>query len=190
MSDQAITVLLERVNAGEKELLNDIYSRLYADIKDIAQYQINKLNTGQTITPTVLAHDCYLKLAKQNNINVENSAHFLNCLSISMRQLLIDVYRSKSSLKKQHAIVTQDYNDISGSDDIDFKILEIDRLLNKVAKINQKYSEILNYKIILSMTFAEISELTGQSERNISRIWHQAKTLLTALANDNSKNNE
>lgn len=186
MSDQSITVLLQRVNAGEKELLNEIYSKLYADIKTIAQFQINKLNTGHTITPTVLAHDCYLKIAKQNNINVENSSHFLNCLSISMRQLLIDVYRSKSSLKKQHFIATQDYNDITGSDDIDFKILDLDRLLNKIAKINGKYSEVLNYKIILSMTFFEISEVTGQSERNVIRLWNQAKTLLTALAKDNN----
>jgi RNA polymerase sigma factor (TIGR02999 family) len=188
MSDQAITVLLQRVKAGEKQLLNDIYSRLYADIKIIAQFQINKLNTGQTITPTVLAHDCYLKIAKQNNINIENSSHFLNCLSISMRQLLIDVYRSKSSLKKQYFTATKDYNDITGSTDIDFKIIELDRLLDKVAKINIKYSEILNFKIILSMTFPEIAKITGQSERNVIRIWNQAKTLLTVLANDSHKN--
>ena len=184
MSDQGITLLLQRVKAGEKELLNDIYSQLYGDIKKIAQFQINKLNTGQTITPTVLAHDCYLKLAKQNNINVENSSHFLNCLSISMRQLLIDVYRSKSSLKKLHFAATKDFNDITGQADIDFKILELDRLLNMIEKINKKYSEVLNYKIILSMTFPEIAEITGQSERNIIRIWNQAKSLLMALAGE------
>ncbi len=184
MSEQAITVLLQRVKAGEKELLNDVYSRLYADIKNIARFQINKLNTGETITPTVLAHDCYLKLLKQNKVNVKDSAHFLNCLSISMRQLLIDVYRSKLTAKNQHIDVTREFGEIQGDTDIDFKILELDRLLDKIEKINPAFAEILNYKLILSMTFSEIAEVMGKSERQIIRIWNQAKSLLVALSKD------
>lgn len=190
MSEQAITILLQRVKAGEKELLNDIYTRLYADIKRIAQFQINKLNTGETITPTVLAHDCYLKLAKQNNINVENSSHFLNCLSISMRQLLIDVYRSKTSLKKQHFTVTKNYAEVTGQTDVDFRIIELDLLLKKIEQINPKFSMVLNYKLILSMTFSEIAEVIEMSERQVIRIWNQAKALLMALTNEESTNEQ
>ena len=76
MREQAITLLLQRVKAGEKDLLNDVYTRLYTDIKNIAQFQINKLNPGQTITPTVLAHDCYIKLIKQNKVNIKDRGHF------------------------------------------------------------------------------------------------------------------
>jgi len=184
MNEQAITVLLQRVKAGEKELLNDVYSRLYTDIKNIARFQINKLNTGETITPTVLAHDCYLKLLKQNKVNVKDSGHFLNCLSISMRQLLIDVYRSKLTAKKQHIDVTQDFGEIKGDTDIDFKILELDRLLDKIEKINPVFAKILNYKLVLSMTFSEIAEVMDKSERQIIRIWNQAKSLLVALSQE------
>ncbi len=184
MSEQAITVLLQRVKAGEKELLNDIYSRLYADIKNIAQFQINKLNTGETITPTVLAHDCYIKLLKQNKVNIKDSSHFLNCLSISMRQLLIDVYRSKLGSKHNHIDFTQEFGEVPGTTDIDFKILELDRLLAKVQKINKSYATILNYKIILSMTFPEIAKVIGKSERQTIRIWNQAKSLLVALSRE------
>ncbi|VAW45662.1 hypothetical protein MNBD_GAMMA03-1596 [hydrothermal vent metagenome] len=188
MNQEPITILLQRVSSGEKELLNDIYSRLYADIKQIAEYQINKLNTGQTITPTVLTHDCYLKIAKQNNINVKNSSHFLNCLSISMRQLLIDVCRSKSSSKKQHITVTDTFDDIIGDTNIGFKVMELDFLLKKVEIISVQYAEILNYKLILSMTFAEIGEATNKSERQVIRVWNQAKALLMALANGETTN--
>lgn len=185
MSEQAITVLLQRVKAGEKELLNDIYSRLYADIKNIAQFQINKLNTGETITPTVLAHDCYIKLLKQNKVNVKDRGHFLNCLSISMRQILVDVYRSKLTAKNQHIDVTQSFGEIKGDTDIDFKILELDRLLVKINKINSRFADVLNYKLILSMTFPEIAKVINKSERQTIRIWNQAKSLLMALSIDN-----
>jgi len=68
MQKKSITVLLHELNAGNKELLDDIYVRLYDDIKAIAMNQINNLKTGETITPTVMANECYLKLVKQNNI--------------------------------------------------------------------------------------------------------------------------
>jgi len=182
MSDQSITLMLQRIKAGEKHLLKDVYASLYEEIKNVAKHQIAKLNTGQTITPTVLAHDCYLKVVKQKYVNAENHQHFLNCLSISMRQLLIDIYRKKSSLKQQHITVSMDYGEITGDQDINFKILELDRLLNQVMKLNSQYSEVLNYKLILSMTFAEIAEVINKSERQVVTLWNQAKTLLVALS--------
>jgi RNA polymerase sigma factor (TIGR02999 family) len=183
MHQEPITILLQRVNSGEKELLNDIYARLYADIKQIAQFQINKLNTGETITATVLANDCYLKILKQNNINISSSKHFLNCLSISMRQLLIDVYRSKLSSKNAHKEIIHNFSQVVGETNVDFKILELDHLLNKIEKINANCAQVLNYKLILAMTFPEIAQAINKSERQVMRIWVQAKTLLMALAN-------
>lgn len=184
MSKEPITILLQRVNAGDKQLLNEVYSRLYDEIKSIAKFQIDKLNTGQTITPTVLAHDCYLKIIKQNKLNIHDRQHFLNCLSISMRQLLIDVYRSKLTSKNQHIDITQEFGEIKGDRDVDFKILELDRLLMKIDKINSSFAEVLNYKLILSMTFSEIAQVIGKSERQTTRIWNQAKSLLVALSKD------
>ena len=81
MSSQSITVLLQKLKAGEKYLLDDIYTQLYSEIKAVATNQINQLNTGETITPTVMANECYIKLSKQNNINLSNKRHFLNYLA-------------------------------------------------------------------------------------------------------------
>ena len=101
-----------------------------------------------------------------------------------MRQLLIDVYRSKLTAKNQHIDITKEFVEIKGDTDIDFKILELDRLLVKIDKINSSFAEILNYKLILSMTFTEISKIISKSERQTIRIWNQAKTLLVTLAKD------
>lgn len=182
MKTESITILLGRVKNGEKQLLNKVYSQLYFEIKEIAAYQIDKLNTGETITPTVLAHDCYIKLLKQNKLNLKNSKHFLNCLSISMRQLLVDEYRAKLSSKRQHIEIDKDFGEITGDSDIDFKIIELDMLLNKINAINATFADVLNYKLILAMTYPEISKVLNKSERQVIRIWNQAKALLVALS--------
>ncbi len=187
MNKEPITVLLQKVKSGNNELLADIYTRLYDEIKQIAQYQIDKLNTGETITPTVLTHECFIKLTQQNKINIRNSQHFLNCLSISMRQLLVDVYRSKLRFKRASQGITKSFTQIAGDEDIDFKILELNYLLEKVEKIDEIYAKILNYKLILTMTFPEISQAIGKSERQTIRLWNQAKSLLLALSKENYK---
>jgi len=164
--------------------LDEIYSQLYDEIKAIAMNQISQLNTGETITPTVMANECYLKLANQNNLDVENKRHFLNYLGKSMRLLLIDVLREKSTDKRKHITATKSYDLIEGHGNINFDFLEIDRLLEKIEKINPDYCEILQFKLIFNLTFKEISEVLGKSLRQVMRMWTQATTLIMVLSKD------
>lgn len=184
MNNLSITVLLDKIKQGEKHRLDDIYSQLYSEIKKVAMKQIAQLNTGETITPTVIANECYLKLAKQNNIALDNKRHFLNYLAKSMRLLLIDILRAKSSDKRKHITTTKSYSLILGQEDVDFEFLEIDLLLQKVERINAEYCEILEYKLLFNLTFKEISELLDKSERQVMRIWNQATTLILALSKE------
>jgi len=187
MSKQSITELLDQVNAGEKHLLDDIYSQLYGEIKEIAMKQISRLNPGQTITPTVMANECYIKLAKQNNINLANKQHFLNYLAKSMRLLLIDVARAKSSIKRKHISVHNNYSFVVGEEDVDFEIIEIDRLLNKIERINLKFCQLLEYKLIFNLTFKEIGNIIDKSERQVQRMWRQAVSLIMVLYKEGGK---
>jgi len=189
MSKQSITILLKKLSEGEKNLLDDIYTQLYNEIKAIALKQISKLNAGETITPTVMANECYIKLSKQNNLNLDNKRHFLNYLAKSMRLLLIDIIRAKSSIKRQHFNTKKNYSLIVGEKDINFDLLEIDLLLKKVERINIEYYELLQYKLIFNLSFKEISEIVKKSERQVMRIWRQAATLIMALSKEN-RNNE
>jgi RNA polymerase sigma factor (TIGR02999 family) len=185
MKKQNITILLAKIKEGENHLIDDIYTQLYAEIKSIAMHQINKLNTGETITPTVIANECYIKLAKKNNIDLTNKRHFLNYLAKSMRLLLIDIIRTKSSKKRKHITTDKSYSLIVGEKNVDFNFIEIDLLLKKIEKINVQYSEILECKLIFNLTFKEISQLIDKSERQVMRIWKQAVTLIMALSKEN-----
>ncbi len=184
MNEKSITVLLKKLKEGQKDLLDDIYTQLYSEIKGIAMNQISQLNTGQTITPTVMANECYIKLAKQNNIDLSNKKHFLNYLAKSMRQLLIDILRSKSSIKRKHITTHRSLSLVMGKNDINFDFLEIDQLLKKVERINPEYCQLLEYKLLFNLTFKEISEIINKSERQVMRIWSQATTLIMALSKE------
>jgi len=190
MSTQSITVLLEKLGEGNKSLLDDIYAELYKEIKAIAFNQIQQLNTGQTITPTVIANECYIKLANKNEINLSNKRHFLNYLAKSMRLLLIDILRKKSSNKRKHIDTHHAFSQVMGDDDIQLEWLEIDLLLKKVERINVEYCELLEYKLLFNLTFKEISEIINKSERQVIRNWNHASTLIMALSKEKINNEQ
>lgn len=187
MTEPDITVLLQKLSLGEKDRLDDVYTSLYDEIKRIALHQISHLNSGETITPTVIANECYLKLAKQSEINLSSKRHFLNYLAKTMRLMLIDIIRSKSSGKRSHAGIDDNISLVVGDKDVDIKWLEIDQLLDKIERINPQFSEILQHKLIFNLTFREIAELMGISERQVMRLWKQATTLITALSNNDGE---
>ena len=190
MSAGQITVLLNQAKLGDKQVLNEVYSLLYAEIKSIAGFQLKQLSSGQTITPTVLAHECYLKLHQSANIPVNNKRHFLNCLSRSMRLYLIDVLRAKSSQKRQRQQVYGGLTERVGDENISFDLIEIDRVLHQIEKVDVRLAEILQHKLIFNLTFVEVADILELSERQVMRLWKQAKALLMAMLNTSESANE
>jgi len=183
MSAGQITVLLNQVKLGDKQILNDIYTLLYAEIKSIAGFQLKQLSSGQTITPTVLAHECYLKLHQSANIPIKNKRHFLNCLSRAMRLYLTDVLRAKSSQKRQRQQVYTGLTECVGDENIAFNLIEIDRVLNQIEQVDARLAEILQHKLIFNLTFIEIAGVLEVSERQVMRLWKQSKALLIGMLN-------
>ena len=190
MSTGKITTLLNQASLGDKQVLNDVYQLLYAEIKSIAGFQLKRLNTGQTITPTVLAHECYIKLYDSENIAIENKRHFLNCLARTMRMFLVDVVRAKSSQKRKGHVVEGVLTQYVGAEDVSFDLIEINLILNQIEKIDERLAEILQTKLIFNLTFTEMAAVYEVSERHIMRLWKQAKALLMAMLDNHEKNDD
>jgi len=189
MSQNNLTALIQKINSGDQSQLNQIYAILYNDIKAVAGHQINLLNSGETITPTVLANECYLKLLKSKNIPITDRRHFMQYLAKSMRSFLLDVMRSKHSLKRNAHVVTSSVSQYIGYDDVNIRFMDIDRMLDIVEEVDVKLAEILQYKLIFNLTFKEIGELLNKSERQVQRLWKQAKAMLLALMDTNKETN-
>ena len=187
MASGQVTVLLNQVKKGDKHILNKVYALLYADIKSIAGFQLIQLQTGETITPTVLAHECYLKLLKRERITVENKRHFLNCLAKTMRQFLIDTLRAKSSHKRNSQPIKAEITEFVGDDDVSIRLIEINLMLEKVEQVDKDLADLLQYKLIFNLNFKEIGEIFKQSERQIMRQWKQAKALLLGMVSERAK---
>ncbi len=181
MNAEDITLLIQQHHQGKKDHFDQIFNALYLEIKAIAGHQLKALNPGDTITPTALANECYLKMVQLNQIPKTDKRHFMQYLSKCMRTFLIDAIRAKHSIKRHGAVAVTRITHFVGEDDVNLRLIDIERVLDQVEAVDPRLAEVLQYKMIFSMTYKEIGLLMGVSERQIIRQWNQAKTLMLTL---------
>lgn len=186
MDKQAITALLTEIKSGRKDLVDEVFGLLYTEIKSIAGHQLKQLSPGQTITPTVLAHECYLKVANNEDLQLNNKRHFLRYMGISMRAFLVDSLRAKSSAKRHHIKSAKSLSDCVGDSQLNFRVMEMETILKRIERIDDRLFEILQLKVLLGLTYREISETIDLSERQVIRRWQQAKALALAIHNEDN----
>lgn len=189
MKEGQVTILLNQINPNSKSDMDQIYDLLYHDIKAIANHQLASIHNNNTISATVLAHECYIKFMQAEKPQHQDRRHLLNYLAKAMRRFLIDQIRSKNRNKRKGQMEFNQMSQVLGAQDVDFNLLEIDRLIDQLAAVDNHLAELCQQKIIFNFTFKELAEIFNLSERQIIRQWNQAKTiLLTLLENtDGSK---
>jgi len=180
MSAGQITILLNQTKSKSKTDLDHIYALLYQEIKAVAQNQLAHVHNNNTISATVLAHECYLKLLQTENPNHQDRKHLLNYLAKAMRRFLIDQIRSKNRVKRKGSL-RYEVSQILGADDVEINVIEIDRLIDILAEVDAHLAELFEQKVIFNFTFKELADIFGLSERQVIRQWNQAKTLILTL---------
>lgn len=170
---------------------DDLFEQLYPAIKQLAHFELMKLNPGQQLTPTVLVSECYLKL-KSNQQQYENQKHFYNTVARCMRFFLVDMVRSHQSLKRKGEHTEFSVSQIVGEKDIAIKLLELDNALQQLEEINVDLSNITMMRYFSGMTLEEIAEVYKCSTSHIHKQWQMARALLVNLLSEepNHENQE
>ncbi len=177
-----ITAILKDMEDQTGASINDLFQSLYQEIHALAVQQLRRLSPGETLTPTVLVHECYLRLIQQHKQKFKDSHHMLSHLAKVMRCYLVDSVRHKQTAKKQHLVIT-DAQRLQGQDGFNLDLLDLEKTLLMMEKIDPQLTRLIEMRYFLGLKITEISELTKQSERHLYRQWKDAKTLFIALSN-------
>jgi RNA polymerase sigma factor (TIGR02999 family) len=160
---------------------DQVFSRLYPEIKKIAHAQLHQLQAGQTLTPTVLVSECYLKLQHKNNLGLKSDKHFYCLVAKCMKQFLIDQIRARQADKRNIALQTALVTQIMGEHNVDIRLMEVSQALDKLALIDADLSTLVELHTFAGLTFAEMALLLGVSKRQLLRRWQVAKSMLVSL---------
>lgn len=170
--------LLNQISAGDRSRVDDLSSLLYDDFRRIAASFLEDTNSN-SLQPTVIVHEAFLKLANHEAVDWQGKSHFLAVGAKAMRQILVDHARKRTAKKRGGERMRISLNEelvISSENEID--VLAIHDALNKLAQIDQERARIVELRFYGGLSIEEIAEVLGSSRRTIQKKWAGTKAWL------------
>src|SRR5258708_4550179 len=99
-AEQPITLMLHELASGDKSALDRLMPLIYAELRSLAGRYLRQERPGNTLQPTALVNEAYLRLVAQDQPDYRNRSHFLGVAAHLMRQILIDHVRARNAGKR------------------------------------------------------------------------------------------
>ena len=176
MSD--VTRMLEAVERGEARAADQLLPLVYAELRRLAAHKMAQENPGQTLQPTALVHEAWLKLVGQENRRWQDRNQFFAAAAEAMRRILTDNARRK--LRQRHGGGRQrvELDDDAVATEADDQVLAVDEALEKFARLDPARAEVVKLRYFVGLTFEEVAEVLGISEPTAKRYWAFARAWL------------
>ena len=171
--------LVARASAGDQPSLDTLLPLVYDELRRLAAAYLRRERPGQTLQPTALVHETYLRLLKDRPDRWQNRAHFCAIAAHSMRQILIERARARDAQKRGGggAKVTLDEGMMAGAPrPIDF--LALDDALERLAALDAEQARIVELRFFGGLSVEETAEALGSSPATIKRRWTLARAWL------------
>lgn len=173
-----ITHVLESISpeGGSSEQLLPL---VYDELRRLAALKMAREMDGQTLQPTALVHEAWLRLFSGNDKVWRNRGHFFGAAAQAMRRILIERARRKMSLKRGGRAEHITIEDVDVADSMpDERILLIDDALKRLEERDPELARVVSLKFFGGLTNVEVAELVGVTERTVQNKWTFAKAWL------------
>lgn len=182
-SSADITALLHRWQSGSTAAENELFERVYGDLRRLAQYLLGRERKHATLQATELVDQLYLRLISAKDRDWQNRQHFFALAARSMRRYLVDRARERGhadpvTLGKLEAV-------LPGSTAKLDQVLLLDRLLQRMAEHNPQWCTLVELKFFVGLTDEETAEAMGLKLRSLQRMWCDARHWLFERAGEN-----
>ncbi len=171
----------------ERTHSNDFLTKLYRELRKLAESKLSRETPNQTLTPTELVHEVYLKLAGPNGENKEweSTSHFWGSAARAMRCILVDVARKKHRRRAANASIKYDLDLVTLNFDMDENhrqlLLQVDECMATLAKNYPDEAAMIEMRFFAGLTMEEVAEIQGISRRTAQRRWAFAKAQLQLM---------
>jgi RNA polymerase sigma factor (TIGR02999 family) len=152
---------------------------VYNDLRRMAAARMASEAEGQTLQPTALVHEAWMRIFGKGDRRWQNRGHFFGEAAEAMRRILIERSRRKSRLKRGHGWVRLDLEDVPLAEETpDDKVLLIHEALERLEAENPGRARVVVMKFFGGLTNQEVAEILGVTERTVERQWAFAKAWL------------
>lgn len=176
----------EAVPPGQPHSGEELLPLVYEELRRLAAAKMADESGTQTLQPTALVHEAWLRLNGPNQPGWQNRAHFFGAAAEAMRRILIERARRRSRLKHGAGC---EHVDIAGIDlpgpMQDERLLALNEALTQLEKEDHAKARIVLLKFFGGLTNAEVADVVGVTERSVERQWAFARVwLLRAMRSE------
>ncbi len=174
-----VTRILEAIQAGQTQVAEELLPLVYDELRRIAAAKMVREQPGQTLQPTALVHEAWLRLGGDTQPAWENRAHFFAAAGEAMRRILIEKARRRERARRGGGLerVALDDFDIAAPE-ADERLLQIHDALDRLAVEDPVKADVVKLRFFVGLSEREAAEALGVSERTIERHWAYAKVWL------------
>ena len=176
-----VTALLQAWGRGEIDARNRLFTIVYEELRRCAAGYVRRERAGQSLEPTVLVNEAYLRLAAQDRMQWQNRAQFLGVAAKMMRRILVDRARARNSAKRsgRWARVTL-HEAIALQTARQVEVLDLDRALVELKAFDERKSQIAELRFFGGLSLEETGQVLGLSVATVEREWRTARAWLHA----------
>lgn len=177
MSD--VTNILTAIEQGDTNAADQLLPLVYEELRKLAAHRMANEAAGQTLQPTALVHEAWLRLVGKETPKFANRAHFFAATAEAMRRILIDNARRKRALRHgggQQRVDLEQVDLASTSDDD--QLLAVNDALDKLAAQSKAEAELVKLRYFVGMTLVEAADALGISARTADNYWAHARAWL------------
>jgi RNA polymerase sigma factor (TIGR02999 family) len=174
-----VTQILQAIGHGDSRASEKLLPLVYDDLRRHAAARLAREAAGQTLQPTALVHEAWLRLVGTGDHAWQNRAHFFGAAAEAMRRILIENARRKSRLKRGGSLLRLDIDQLElAATTPDEKVLLIDEALEQLRTLDPEKARVVLLKFFGGYTNQEVADSMGVTERTVERHWAYAKAWL------------
>ena len=178
-SSAEITRLLRAWGGGDQAAMEELVPLVYAELRRMAQRYLRRENPGNTLQPTALVHEAYLRLADVANMRWEDRAHFFAVSAQMMRRILVDAARARATGKRGGGAIHLNLNEsIDGMPDRGGELIALDDALNALAQLDPRKARVVEMRFFGGLSVEETAEVLKISAPSVLRDWKLARAWL------------
>lgn len=173
---EAVTRLLEDLQSGRKEALDELLPLVYDELRRVA-HRLLQNEYAETLPTTALVHEAYLKLVNQHSVDWQNRGQFFAIAAQAMRRILVDHARERHARKREGIKISlEDADTISVN--VNENLLDLDFALEELKQNDELQAQIVEMRYFAGLTFDEISKVLQISPSAVFREWTFARAWL------------
>ena len=174
-----ITQVLVAAQAGDPTAATQLLPLVYTELRRLAAAKMARELSGQTLQPTALVHEAWLRVRGSSQQSYQNRAHFFGAAAEAMRRILIDNARHKRALRHGGGQAREDLEETDiAAPAKDDQLLAVHEALDKLAAEDKQKAELVKLRFFVGLSIEEASEVLGISAPTAKRWWAYAKAWL------------